>query len=212
MKKLVLDGTNWKTDDDVYDAFFQAVGAPPWHGRNFNALRDSISTGSINQVEVPYRLEIKNYDRIGTAAKEMADDFIDLIHELAAQGCSVEVRVETPGGGNKRSRIQQRRLDELEADFQRLLLPALKQSAAGRWGLFGQNESLESAMYLRWDQADHLKQSAKQIHALREEFGQPNPLVERFLYYSSLRGANVPGEPRLAKSLLEEIASGLTMK
>jgi hypothetical protein len=29
---------------------------------------------------------IRNYDRIGVAAKEMADDFIDLIHELAAEG------------------------------------------------------------------------------------------------------------------------------
>jgi RNAse (barnase) inhibitor barstar len=212
MKELILDGKSWKNDDDVYDAFFHAAGAPPWHGRNFNALRDSISTGSINQVEVPYRLVIKNYDRIGSGAKEMADDLIDLIHELAAQGCTVEVRVEASGGGNKRSRIQQRRLDEMEADFQSLLLPALKQCAAGRWGLFGQNENLEAAIHLRWDQADHLRQSANQIHVLRKEFGQPNPLVERFLYYSSLRGANVPGETRLAQTLLDEIASGLTMK
>lgn len=100
MKELILDGTSWTTRDDVYDAFFRAVGAPEWHGRNFNALRDSISTGSINQVEVPYRLVIKNYDRIRSAAKTMADDFIDLIHELAAEGCRVEIRVEVRGGGS----------------------------------------------------------------------------------------------------------------
>ena len=64
MTELILEGTSWTTDDDVYDAFFGAVGAPEWHGRNFNALRDSISTGSINKVEVPYRLVIKNYDKI----------------------------------------------------------------------------------------------------------------------------------------------------
>ena len=64
MKELTLNGAEWRTRDDVYDNFFQAVGAPDWHGRNFNALRDSITTGSINAVEVPYRVVIQNYDKI----------------------------------------------------------------------------------------------------------------------------------------------------
>jgi RNAse (barnase) inhibitor barstar len=100
MQELILNGASWTTSDDVYDAFFRAVGAPEWHGRNFNALRDSISTGSINQVEVPYRLVIKNYGKICSAAKRMADDFIELIHELAAEGCRVEIHVEARDGGS----------------------------------------------------------------------------------------------------------------
>ena len=44
------------------------VGAPDWHGRNFDALRDNIAAGSINAVEVPYRLVIKNYDKIAPSA------------------------------------------------------------------------------------------------------------------------------------------------
>jgi RNAse (barnase) inhibitor barstar len=94
MKELLLDGTGWQTKDDVYDAFFRAVGAPEWHGRNFDALSDSVATGSINQVEVPYLLVIQNYDNIGAGAKQMTDDFIDLIREIAAGGCPVEIRVE----------------------------------------------------------------------------------------------------------------------
>jgi len=94
MKELVLDGAGWTTKDDVYDAFFAAVGAPEWHGRDSDALRDSISTGSINEVEVPYRLVVKNYDRIGPSARGMADDFIDLIRELAGEGCPVEIRAD----------------------------------------------------------------------------------------------------------------------
>lgn len=94
MRELILNGADWRTRDDVYDSFFQAVGAPDWHGRNFNALRDSIATGSINAVEVPYRLVIKNYDKIAPSAKQMADDFIGLIRELASQGSPVEARVE----------------------------------------------------------------------------------------------------------------------
>jgi RNAse (barnase) inhibitor barstar len=94
MKELILNGAEWKTRDDVYDSFFHAVGSPDWHGRNFNALRDSIGTGSINAVEVPYRLVIQNYDKIAPSARQMAADFIDLIRELAAKGCPVEIRVE----------------------------------------------------------------------------------------------------------------------
>src|SRR5215470_934530 len=93
MRELVLNGAEWATKDDVYNAFFRAVGAPEWHGRNLDALADSISGGSINQVEVPYRLVIKNYDRIGPEAKPMTDRFISLLHELGAEGCTVEIRV-----------------------------------------------------------------------------------------------------------------------
>jgi RNAse (barnase) inhibitor barstar len=95
MKELILNGADWRTRDDVYDSFFRAVGAPVWHGRNFNALRDSIATGSINTVEVPYRLVIQNYDKIAPSARQMANDFVDLIRELAAEGCPVDVRAES---------------------------------------------------------------------------------------------------------------------
>jgi RNAse (barnase) inhibitor barstar len=94
MRELVLNGADWATKDDVYDAFFHVVGAPEWHGRNLDALADSIAGGQINQVEVPYRLVIKNYNLIGTAAKETTDNFVNLVRELAGKGCPVEIRVD----------------------------------------------------------------------------------------------------------------------
>ena len=94
MKELILNGAEWKTQDDVYDSFFRAVGAPDWHGRNFNALRDSIGTGSINTVEAPYRLVIQHFDKVAPSARQMAADFVDVIRELAAEGCPVEICAE----------------------------------------------------------------------------------------------------------------------
>ena len=94
MKELFLNGAEWKTSDDVYDAFFRAVGAPSWHGKNFNALNDSIAGGNINEVEVPYCVVIQNYSLIGAGAKKMADDFIDLIYEIRERGCPVEIRAD----------------------------------------------------------------------------------------------------------------------
>ena len=97
--------------------------------------------------------------------------------------------------------------DEMEAAFQQALIPLLKECAAGRWGLFGQNEHLEERRYLHWPAADDLRRRAQQIHVLRAEFGQPNSVVERFLHYCSLRAANVPGEPKLARAFLDEIGT-----
>jgi RNAse (barnase) inhibitor barstar len=94
MREFVLDGSTWKTRDDVYAAFFKAVGAPGWHGRNFDALIDSIEHGEINAIEVPYRLIVRHNSLIGEGARKMANDFVDLIREIAARGCLIEIVVE----------------------------------------------------------------------------------------------------------------------
>lgn len=94
MKELVLEGAGWQSSDDVYDALFGVVGAPSWHGRNFNALRDSIARGRINEIEVPYRLIIRNYDAMGAGAKSTADGLVQLLRALAEEGCPVEVRTD----------------------------------------------------------------------------------------------------------------------
>jgi RNAse (barnase) inhibitor barstar len=78
----------------LFLAFFQVVGAPSWHGRNFNALRDSIGGGQINNIEIPYRLVFRNYGKVHPAVREQAAHFIDVIRELAGEGIPVEIRVE----------------------------------------------------------------------------------------------------------------------
>ena len=107
-----------------------------------------------------------------------------------------------------RKSAKERQLEELESDFQTLLIRCLEECRNGRWGLFGQNASSGASSFLRWENGDHLKEIARQIHALRAEFGVPSPLVERFLHYCSLHGANIQGEPKLAKAFLDEIHRG----
>ena len=63
------------------------------HGRNsVSALHDGIVTGNVNKVDVPYRLIIQNYNRIGDGARDMAQLFVQLIHEYEAGGCPVTVQ------------------------------------------------------------------------------------------------------------------------
>jgi hypothetical protein len=110
----------------------------------------------------------------------------------------------------KREEIQQRRLEGLESDFRSLLPRVLKECAAGRWGLFGQNGGYDGSKYLFWSEAEQLKSMAAEIRSIRQDFGEQNPDVERSLQHCSLRGSNLPGEPKLAESLLEELKSGLS--
>jgi hypothetical protein len=107
----------------------------------------------------------------------------------------------------KREDIQQRRLEGLEAEFRSLLPRVLKQCAAGRWGLFGQNDHPDGSKYLFWAEAEQLKKMAHEIRSIRQASGESNPQVERFLDYCALRGANVPGEPKIAQSLLDEVST-----
>jgi hypothetical protein len=92
--ELVLDAAGWQSADDVFDGFFRAVGAPSWHGRNFNALNDSIATGNINKIDVPYRIIIRNAASIGNGAVTLINSFEDLVGEIQSRGCPVEMRIE----------------------------------------------------------------------------------------------------------------------
>lgn len=90
-KEIILDGANWIIKDDFYDAFFKAVGAPSWHGRNFNALRDSITTRQINEVELPYVIHVSGLDRMPVEVKQLVEDFCSLVKEFRSEGYEVDI-------------------------------------------------------------------------------------------------------------------------
>ena len=88
---LPLDARDWRGMDDVYSSFFAAVGAPKWHDRNLNALRDSIVTGSIYLVGVPCVLVIENLDAATTEGNMAGQEFIEFLREFEAEGCPISV-------------------------------------------------------------------------------------------------------------------------
>jgi len=105
------------------------------------------------------------------------------------------------------SKIRHERLVQLELEFEPLLFSCLRQSAQGRYGLFGQNDHLDPEhRYWYWPEAQRAVEMAEEIQALRSEAGESNILAERLLYFRALRGSHVPGEPKLAKKFLEEVA------
>lgn len=94
VKTIVLDAYGWRGAEDFYDAFFGAVGAPLWHGKNFNALSDSIVTGQINTLEVPYTLAIRNLGSTSHAVRTFVQEVAHLISEFEAEGCPVAIELQ----------------------------------------------------------------------------------------------------------------------
>jgi hypothetical protein len=94
--QFALDARRWRSVEDVYDALFEILGSPAWHGKNFQALYDSIVTGQINRMEVPYILSIQGISSAKPEVRLFVRDLVDLISKFEAQGCPVGIRVENP--------------------------------------------------------------------------------------------------------------------
>jgi hypothetical protein len=91
MTNLHLDATGWKTREDFYRSLFELLGSPSWHGKNFNALRDSITGGKINKLELPYRICISGISRAVPDVRQLLSDFCSLIKEFQAGGYNVDI-------------------------------------------------------------------------------------------------------------------------
>jgi len=102
-------------------------------------------------------------------------------------------------------------LRDLEQQFLTDLISALRDCAAGRWGLFGHNDHIaQNVPYLRShyiDTAQRLIEQGEVITRLRDELGFTDsfPPLERYLQYRQLTSANAPGEPKLAVQFLKEL-------
>ena len=117
-------------------------------------------------------------------------------------------------------------LRTLEQQFSTDLIKALRDCAAGKWGMFGRYDAaLESEHpYLR-DRlkskvAENLIAQGEEIVRLRQELGYVEPFspFERYLHYRQMRSANTPGEPKLAftvklpRSLIQRVREYATKK
>ena len=64
MRVIELNAANWNTADDFYSALLASIGAPKSHGRNLNALVDSMIWGGINAAEPPYVVRISGVAKL----------------------------------------------------------------------------------------------------------------------------------------------------
>jgi hypothetical protein len=105
---------------------------------------------------------------------------------------------------------QSRQLEPLKQAFREQLLACLEECAAGRWGLFSDYEHLseETARYRPWPEAARLRELAFALQSILAQSDEVDALCDQFLDLCSIHGENDPGEPKLARAFLNEIAGG----
>ena len=92
MRTIELDATRWWKVTDFYDDLLNALEAPEWHGRNLNALYDSIIWGDINGVEPPYTVRIRNMSNTREAPREELEVFLKHLPEQEREHIRLEGR------------------------------------------------------------------------------------------------------------------------
>jgi len=112
-------------------------------------------------------------------------------------------------------------LESLTQAFHDQLLACLEECASGRLGLFSDYEHISEEFSDRraWPEAARLRELAFALQSILaqskdEQSGEPqsDPLpfqtLNQFLDLCSIHGENDPGEPKLARAFLKEIAGG----
>jgi RNAse (barnase) inhibitor barstar len=91
MEHVELDGSHWITESDFYDALLPAIDAPTWHGRNLDALNDTIRGDDINNLRQPYVIHIRGMGAMGPLAKRIVERFRGLVSVRKAEGTAIDL-------------------------------------------------------------------------------------------------------------------------
>ena len=89
--EIVIDWAKIEDMDDLYDSLFEQLDSPSWHGRNLNALWDSVHGGNINGVEPPYKVVIKNEDQVTGNLVEFAQGIRDVFAGANRENGDIEI-------------------------------------------------------------------------------------------------------------------------
>jgi hypothetical protein len=105
-------------------------------------------------------------------------------------------------------RIDSDELQPLTEAFHNQLMACLEECAAGRRGLFSDYEPLseETEPDRAWPAAARLRELAFALQSILAQNEEADALCEQFLDLCSIHGENDPGEPKLARAFLNEIA------
>jgi hypothetical protein len=94
----------------------------------------------------------------------------------------------------------------LMAAFREQLLACLEECARGRRGLFSDRGHLDAGD--TWPEAARLRELAFALQSILAQSEESDVLCDQFLDLCSIHGESDPGEPRLARAFLSEIAGG----
>ena len=88
MTTLSLDASRWRTREDVWVALLAALRAPGWHGRNLDALDETLRAADVNGVNPPLAVEVTG-SAAGAEAQVEVARLASLFRDLSAGGVRV---------------------------------------------------------------------------------------------------------------------------
>ena len=89
--EIVIDWAMLKDEEEFYNSLLPQLSAPEWHGRNLDALADSIITGSINDVEPPYTITSLNEASVVVGMKGFQVLVLEILREAEQSGREIHV-------------------------------------------------------------------------------------------------------------------------
>lgn len=94
MNEIRLAGETWRSADDFYNALLPAIGAPEWHGRNLDALNDTLGGNDINKIQQPITFSITGVNQMPPQVRDLVERFRQLVFELRFEGNDLDIRYE----------------------------------------------------------------------------------------------------------------------
>jgi RNAse (barnase) inhibitor barstar len=93
MRKISIDWSTIKSEEDMWDRIITESGSPVWHGRNLDALHDSWVNGDINVDGPPYSFEFTQIESTPDAFRKRVEIVMEIAREsFAAHGGSIAIR------------------------------------------------------------------------------------------------------------------------
>jgi RNAse (barnase) inhibitor barstar len=90
---LTVDAHGWSSPADFYDALLPQLRAPEWHGRNLDALWDSVAGGAINGLEPPFALRVFNTEHLPAPMVSFMGKVEAIFRDAAEAGVPVALHV-----------------------------------------------------------------------------------------------------------------------
>jgi len=95
MRTITLDGARWRSQADFYNALLDVIGDPGWHGRNLDALEETLRIGHVHTINPPFAIHISGAAVMAEEVRAYLDRFLALATDLRADGIVVDVTLES---------------------------------------------------------------------------------------------------------------------
>ena len=95
MSAVVVDWSQINSRAAFFELALPQLGAPEWHGKNLDALSDSVIGDDLNELKSPYTVQFRNADKITDDLLEFSRQVSDIFAQASEEHAVVVVQSAT---------------------------------------------------------------------------------------------------------------------